>query len=318
MEEVESELRELEKLQGKEKEELENFLKELIQNGENKRNLQEIYSEVQEFTELNQKVVELTELMQENPEEYREIYRRINSLISKHDELEEDILHKLKELGVPQNQLRILYETDKNLENIDEEVVEKIGDKRTDQAREILNNRPTVYFKASSLQKFVSAVKREQRGNGAEVPGIFGYKRSGNDYVLNSFIELENTNPKYGSFNLNEQVTYVLENYGNEREIIFAHSHPPGDFSHSGTDKDLIRKANNIGVIGVPNQNTVYPVPEALNDRFWANLPSKVIRNGDIITDQSLKEEFPAISKYNNALIKAISRNKEKAWPNFL
>lgn len=318
MEEVESELRELEQLQGKEKEELEKFLKELIQNSEDKRNLQEIYSEVQNFIQLNNRVVELTELMHNNPENYREIYSKINSLISEHDKLEDDILHKLKNLGIPQSQLEILYETDQKLEGIDEEVIEKIGSKRTEQARKILENRPTVYFKASSLQKFTSAVKREQRGEGAEVPGIFGFKSLQDGYLLDKFLELENTNPKYGSFNLNEQVTYILENYGNERDIIFAHSHPPGDFSHSGTDKDLIKKANSLGVIGVPKGNEVYPVPEALNNGSWVNLPSNVIRNGDVISDQSLKQEFPAVHEYNKALIKSISQDREKAWPNFI
>lgn len=318
MEELKRELHQLEKLEGKEEEELKTFLKELAQKDQHKEAVQEVYHEVESFIELNQEIIELTELMEEEPGNFREIYSKLDSLTSKHNELGNDILDKLEELGVPENQLQILYETDQKMENIDQKIVEQIGELRTEQAREILDKRPTIYFKAEALQKFISAVKREQKGKGAEVPGVFGFRQFRDGYLLNKFLELENTNPNYGSFNLNEQINYVLENYGNERNIIFAHSHPPRDFSHSGTDKDLIKKANSIGVIGVPRNQNVYPVPETLNNGSWMNLPSKVIEKGEIFSEQALVSRFPEIKKYNEALKHAISKGNEKRWPNLI
>jgi len=318
MEELKRELQQLQKLEQKEEGELKTFLQDLAQQEEHREAVQNVYGEVERFIELNQEILELTKLMEQKPENFREIYSKLNSLISKHNNLGNDILNKLKELGVPEQQLQILYETDQKMENIDEQIVEQIGERRTEQAQKILDNRPTIYFKTGSLQKFISAVKREQTGNGAEVPGVFGFKQFKDGYILNKFLELENTNPNYGSFNLNEQINYILENYGNERNIIFAHSHPARDFSHSGTDKDLIKKANSIGVIGVPKNKSVYTVPEALDNGSWINLPSKVVEKGEPISEQALKSRFPEIKKYNEALKQAISKGNEKRWPNLI
>lgn len=319
MEQLKQELQQLEKLEQEEEEELKKFLQELAQQDQHQQTVQRIYQDVESFVELNREIIELTELMEEEPDNFRKIYRKLKSLISKHDEMEENLIQELRQLGVPDKQLNILYKTDQKMENIDKQVVEEIGEKRTQQAARILDNRPKIYFKAEALQKFLSAVKREQLDRGAEVPGVFGFEKTDDGYLLNNFLELENTNPNYGTFSLDEQINYVLENFGNKRNIIIAHSHPIGDFNHSGTDKDLISKANNIGVIGVPKDfENIYPVPEALENGSWMNLPSAVVENGQVLSDQELERSFPKVLKYNNALKKAVSKGNEDSWPRFI
>ncbi len=317
MDQLKKELQKLEKIENEEEQELKEFLEKLAQQEEHRKTVQKVYRDVENFIELNREVIELTELLAEDPENFLEIYRKLKSLISKHEELEENLIQELKQLGIPEKKLEILYETDQKLENIDEEVVEEIGNRRSEQAERILNNRPTIYFESKALETFLSAVRREQTEGGAEVPGVFGFEKFKDGYRLKKFLELENTDPGYATFGLNEQVQYVIDNFGNERNIIIAHSHPVGDFSHSGTDKDLIRKANNIGVIGVPYGNKVFPVPEALEDD-WINLPSQIAENGKVLSSKEIKEQFPEVAEYNQALKKAISEGNEDMWPNFL
>lgn len=317
MEELNKELQELEKIENREEQELKEFLEKLAQNGKQSK-VQEVYADVEKFISLNRKIVKLTELLSDSPEDFIDIYRRLESLKRKHEELEQNLIHELEELGVPDRYLEKLHSTDRKLEKIDKEVLEDVKERRSEHAESILNDRPTIYFEAQALEKFVSAVKEEQLGNGAEVPGVFGFEKRGNGYYLKKFLVLENTDPNYGSFNLNQQVKYAIETYGNDRNIIIAHSHPIGDFSHSGSDKDIISKANGIGVIGVPHEGEIYPVPEILEEGRWVNLPSEVVEKGEKISENRLKNSFPAVDQYNQALKEAIIEGEEHSWPSIL
>lgn len=319
MENLRSSLEDLERIEQEEEEELKQILQELAQKEEHREIVQEIYQEVEEFIELNHEIVELTELLQEEPENFRRIYSKLDSLIEKHDNIQHDLIQKLAGMNIPDKHIRIFNDTDDRLEGLEEGILDEIGEKRFGQAEEILSDRPTVFFEAEPLQKFISAVKREQLGKGAEVPGVFGFQRQNSGFQLVKFLELENTTPNYGSFSLEEQATYVLDKFGNNRDIIVAHSHPVGDFSHSGTDKDLIKKANNIGVIGVPDyDNNIYPVPQALKNGRWVNLPSKVVESNNVLSDKELKQRYPQIWKYNEALKEAIATRSGETWPNFI
>ncbi len=318
MDRLKEELQQLEKIEEKEESELKKFLQELAQQDEHRKAVQKVFQDVEELVEINREIVELTELLENEPENFLKIYRKLKSLIRKHDELEENLVQELEQLGVPERQLEILYRTDQRLENIDEELVEEIGSRRSEQAERILDNRPTIYFEAKPLEKFISATRREQVGKGVEVPGVFGFEKFRDGYRLKKFLELENTQPGYGGFNLKEQVTYVLENYGNRRDVIVAHSHPRTNFSHSSTDKDLISKANNVGVIGVPKGEKVYPVPQALENASWTNLPSRITEKGRTLSIEETRKRFPEVAEYNHALKKALSEGNEKRWPNLL
>lgn len=315
MDELKNELQEIEKIENEEERELKKFLEELAQQETHRNTVQRVYQDTENFVEINRQAVELTELMINQPDNFLEIYRKLNSLIEKHEELKENLLQELEELGIPEKQLRILIETDRKLENIDKDVVEKIGSRRVEQAERILGARPTIYFESKALEKFISAVRREQVENGAEVPGIFGFEKFKDGYRLKKFLQLENKNPDYSAFTLDEQVQYVIENFGNDRNIIIAHSHPVSDFSHSGTDKDLIEQANNIGVIGVPQNRNIYPIPEALENGSWLNLPSKITKNGNLLSEDEVKSNFPEVAAYNRALKKSISEGNERSWP---
>lgn len=319
MEELRSTFQGLRRIEQIEEEELREVLQELAQQEEHRGNVQEIYQEVESFIELNREIVGLTELMEEEPGNFRRIYSKLTSLMEKHENIRGDLVQKLEALSIPEQHIEIFNQTDMKMERLGSEIVEELGEKRFNQAERVLEERPTVFFEARPLQKFVSAVKKEQIGKGAEVPGVFGFERQKSGFRLIKFLELENTDPNYGSFSLDEQVNYVLERFGNDRNIIVAHSHPVGDFSHSGTDKDLIRKANNIGVIGVPDyHNNVYPVPQALQNGEWMNLSSKVVKGNKVLNTEELKQSFPQVWRYNEALKEAVAKRKGEAWPNFI
>lgn len=319
MEELKNCLQRLEKIEKKEEEELKTFLQELAQqNEESRRKVQEIYSDVESFIELNQRLVELTEFLEENPEDFINIYQKLKALRNKHEGLEQNILHELRDLGLSDRKIKLLHKTDQEMEKLDNEIVRKVREQRSEHADRLLDDRPRIYFELEALEKFLSAVRREQIGKGAEVPGVFSFEKFKDGYRLKKFLELENTNPNYGTFSLDEQINYVLENFGNERKIIIAHSHPVGDFSHSGTDKDLIEKANGIGVIGVPYDNSIYTVPQILKNGSWVNLPSKLCKNGEVLTEQRTEKLLPTVNKYNNALKKSVSEGSERNWPNLL
>lgn len=313
MESVREKLQGLEKIEEEEEEELKGFLAKLAQSGEQDQ-VQEVYSEIETFLSLNRQIVNLTEYMYENPEDFIDIYDQLSSLRQKHDEMEEDILGKLEALEVPEDILRKLHQTDQRLENLDKEILEQIKDRRGEHAEEILNDRPTIHFEAEPLEKFLRTVKEEQLDKGVEVPGIFGFQEIDDTYRLNKFLRLENDNPGWARFSFKEQVEHVLENYGDNRNVIIAHSHPPNDITHSGPDKDMIKMATNIGVIGVPIGNGIYPIPEELDGSNWIKLPSKVVENGNVLGEEELKNRFYSVWDYNQALSKGVKSGNERAW----
>jgi hypothetical protein len=313
MESIREELQGLEKIEEEEEDELKSFLAELAQNGK-KDQIQEIYREVETFVSLNRRIVNLTEHMYENPENFIDIYEQLSSLKQKHEELEEDILSKLEALEVPEDVLRKLDQTDQRLEKLDKEIVEQVKQRREEHAEEILDDRPTICFEAGPLEKFLRIANEEQLEKGVEVPGIFGFQKNDGDYHLNKFLKLENDNPGWAQFSFKEQVEHVLEEYGDNRNVIIAHSHPPTDMTHSGPDKDIIRMATSIGVIGVPIGNRVYPIPEELDRSQWIKLPSKVVDNGNVLGKDELKDRFYAVWDYNQALRKGIKNGNERGW----
>lgn len=313
MESIREEFQGLEKIEEEEEDELNAFLAELAQSGEKDR-VQEIYSEVERFLTLNRRIVNLTEYMYENPDDFIDIYEELSSLRQKHDEMEEDILRKLEEMGAPEDILRKLDQTDQRLENLDKEIVEQVKARRGEHVKEILEGRPTIYFEAEPLEKFLRTVNEEQLEKGVEVPGIFGFNEREDGYHLNKFLKLENDNPGWARFSFKEQVQHVLEEYGDDRNVIIAHSHPPNDMTHSGPDKDIINMAKSIGVIGVPVGDRIIPIPEELDGAQWVKLPSEVVDNGKVLDEDELKNRFYAVWDYNQALRKGIKSGTERGW----
>ncbi|PSH02037.1 MAG: hypothetical protein BRC26_02580, partial [Nanohaloarchaea archaeon QH_8_44_6] len=305
MEEVREKLEGLEKIEKDEEDELNAFLSDLAQT-DKKDQVQEIYSEVETFISLNRRIVNLIEYMYDNPANFIDIYQQLSSLNKKHEELEEDILQRLQALGVSENVLSKFNQTDKRLRQLDEEIIREVKERRAERADEILEERPSIRFEAKALEKFLRTVQQEQLEKGVEVPGIFGYQMAGGDYYLNKFLKLENDNPGWARFSFKEQVEHVLEEYGDKRNVIIAHSHPPNDMTHSGPDKDILQMATNIGVIGVPMGDRIYPIPEKLDGSQWVKCPSKVADNGKILEEQELKNRFYAVWDYNQALRKGI------------
>lgn len=313
MSDIKEELDSLEKIEKEEEEELKAIFVDFMQ--DDKHDVSEIYSEVEKFVTLNQRLVKLTEYLYRNPENFIDIYEKITSVKNSHEEIEKDIISRLEGLDVPDKFVNRLHQTDKRLEELDEEVINDIKKRRKEHAEKILKRKPTIYFDAKALKKFIKAVKENQIEKGAEVPGIFGFEKNQEGFYLKKFLKLENTNPRRASFNLAEQVNQVIEEYGNDRNIIVCHSHPPRDFEHSSTDKEIISQANSIGVIGVPNQGTVYSVPEKLDENNrWTQLPSKVLENGNVLENDELKDRFYSIWDYNQALKEAIISGNEIGW----
>lgn len=314
MDELKQKLSELRKMEQWEESGLREFLTEKAQESEQMRQrVQKVYSDVEKFVELNRGLLRIPGLLEDG--DYVQAHDRLENLEKKHSEIDGRVLEELRELGLPREHIEKLEATSQRVEAIDEELLERIGSKREAQAREILEGRPTVIFEQKGLKKFISSALKEQSNSGMELPGFFHYEEIENGFHLLEFYVLENVEPGYASFKLEEQVDRIIEKYGNDRNIFIAHSHPFGDFTHSGTDKDLVSMANDIGVIAVPSEKGLFVVPEMIEDGRWVNLPAEVARDGEKIGDEELESKFPQIADYNAALKEAIAEGQEFSWP---
>ncbi|MFB6190041.1 MAG: hypothetical protein ABEJ91_00540, partial [Candidatus Nanohaloarchaea archaeon] len=306
---------ELREMENWEESGLREFLTEKTQESEAARQrVQQVYSDVERFVELNRGLVEVPAMLERG--DYVRAYDRLERLEEKHSEIDDKVMEELRELGLPREHLEKIGDTVQRMEAIDEELLERLGSEREAQAREKLERRPTVIFEQEALKKFISSVLEEVSGRGAELPGFFHFEEVEDGFHLLEFYVLENTDPSYASFKLEEQVNRIIEEYGNDRSILLAHSHPFADFTHSSTDKDLVSRANGVGVIAVPSEKGLFVVPEMIEDGRWVNLPAEVARNGERLDDEELEQKFPQVADYNSALEEAVAEGQEFSWPN--
>ena len=320
MNNVKEKLDGLEKIEKEEREELKSLLRQVMQD-ENKSGAKEIYNDVDEFLSLNKKIVDLTEYIEENPGKFIEVLEKIETIERQKENLKKNLVEDLRKLNVPDKFVNRLIKTDERLEEIDEQLINEVKEKRNQQAEKIIEEKTTIFFEASALNNFTESVKKNQVEREKEVPGVFEFESNNDGYYLKEFLQLENVDGTRGSFILEDEVRHVIEEFGNNRNIIIAHSHPRRDFQHSTDDQKIVRQANGIGLIGVPSKDYVYPVPEKLNFEKrsnWEQLPSKVVHNGSVLKEDELKEKFYPVWDYNQALKKAIIEGAEGGWSHYI
>jgi hypothetical protein len=286
---------------------------------------------------VNNKLIEILENIED--ESFIQAHREAKQLERRREELAENAFKALKQADV-QHGIQ-LEELEEKLEKFEELVESKLQEMALKQARQKVSQRASILVKEKALQRFIAQVERDQVENGEETAGLFHCIEVEGDIFLDKYVPLENRLDEKGydidaldksrAFSAGEDEERILET--SEENLIFAHSHPGESVSleqeelksHSGMDKDYQALQLEIkkGLLAAPdpNENWIWLVPQVYQDGKWRNLKLGVVQDGEILSGDQLKQKYPQIPAYNDAIAYAIAyrnpRQSEDQWLRF-
>ena len=295
----------------------------------------ELQAHFGKLVSVNNKLIEILENIED--ESFIEAHREAKQLERRREELAENAFKALKQADV-QHGIQ-LEELEEELEKFEEVVESELQEMALKQARQKVSQRASILVKEKALQRFIAQVERDQVENREETAGLFHCIEVNEDIFLDKYVPLENRldEEEYDfldlsrAFEAGEDEERMLET--SEENLVFAHSHPSESGglsqtdlkSHSGMDSDYqaLQLGVNKGLLAAPdpNENWIWLVPQMYQDGEWRNLELGVMRDGEILSGDQLKQKYPQIPAYNNAIAYAIAyrdpRQSEEQWLRF-
>lgn len=310
-----------------EEEEILNILEKVPNNSES------LKQDLQALVKTNRTTIELLEDLKKGKDPV-EIYRRLSFIESKQEEYGQHLIGELDALESKGEIEKSLYQKIKKMENA-EETIEKI---ESIVLENLEDKRPSLIVDEEQLDHFLELAadaeipwsRQDPVKEGFETGGIFIFKGENNgDYVLGDFIPAPPDKKQKVSYDPPEDTEKRLKRIAievEEREkssnLIIAHSHPPGHFKHSDDDIDYLVDlgfkdvSSLIGLLAVRKKNAsrspanFYVCAEILEN--GVNLPIRV-HGAD---SETMREKYPLIHKYNQAVRKSIIENGE--WTDYI
>jgi len=284
---------------------------------------------------VNNKLIEILENIDD--ESFIEAHREAKQLERRREELAENAFKALKQADV-QHGVQ-LEELEEKLEEFEEVVESELQEMALKQARQKVSESASMLVKEKALQRFIAQVERDQVEDGEETAGVFHYIEVDGDIFLDKYVPLENRLDeekndlltRSEAFFPGEDEERMLK--ASEENLVFAHSHPGKSErlsqtelkSHSGMDSSYqaFNLDINKGLLAAPdpNENWIWLVPQVYQDGEWRNLELGVVRDGEILSSDQLKQKYPQIPAYNDAIAYAIAyrdpRQSEDQWLRF-
>jgi proteasome lid subunit RPN8/RPN11 len=284
---------------------------------------------------VNNKLIEILENIDD--ESFIEAHREAKQLERRREELAENAFKALKQADV-QHGVQ-LEELEEKLEEFEEVVESELQEMALKQARQKVSESASMLVKEKALQRFIAQVERDQVEDGEETAGVFHYIEVDGDIFLDKYVPLENRLDeekndlltRSEAFFPGEDEERMLK--ASEENLVFAHSHPGKSErlsqtelkSHSGMDSSYqaFNLDINKGLLAAPDpkENWIWLVPQVYQDGEWRNLELGVVRDGEILSSDQLKQKYPQIPAYNNAIAYTIAyrdpRQSEDQWLRF-
>lgn len=293
----------------------------------------QLKSDCQRLLHINKQLTDFLNHL--NDESYIEAREEFEELVKERDRVAEGVFTELE--GTDISHLGELEKLEGILEKLESGVKSDIRRLAVDEAEARISSRYSVLVEEDPLQRFVNQVRELQIGQGEETAGVFHYSEVNQGILLDKYVPLENklreeTNigSTSGMFYPGDDEQRMLER--SDGNLVFAHSHPAESpslsqvdiKSHSGMDASSSTvRGISTGLLAAPGleEDWIWLVPQEQSGEGWENHRLGVVRNGDVLGADELREEYPQVVAYNRSIVYALAYGpnyrSEEDWLEF-
>lgn len=336
---VTQELHKLGELTREENDELKEFLHQLNDNPEfNPAQVSQALDDMNKIGALNNQFRDLVQKIKEG--DYIEAFNTLENIEDNRERLAQDAFQRLRKAGVHTEKEVELEKIEKNLEKLDQELIGDIQQLAIGNAEQELESRPTIIVEERPLKRFLNHVEKGQIKGGEEAGAIFHYQETSSGILLDKFVPLENNlenehADRSEGFHPGDEVERIIQETGSRQNLLFAHSHPADapflsqQELKSHSDQDSVYQGITLdiqlGLLAAPDkkENMIWIVPQLYfkETNSWQNLKLGVAKNGNPLSEEQLKKQYPQVVKYNQSIVWALAlkggRRSETDWYNF-